>query len=315
MGRLYCAYADRRSGDRSLSGRAASRSVAIVLCDLAPSQRREVAQPLLEVDNTAEFANEPLFIARRGEQLRGAAWGQRQPGSVAVFWPPQLVAGEEPRTAFPLAEAVVRELDATAIDLIQSLLPNPDPETIGVLRHVGFRHLADLLYLTCESARFPVTAPEPGNIKFEEYDGTQRGRLCRLIDRTYEGTLDCTALHGVREIGDVVDGYRATGVFRPQNWFFVRCGGQDVGVLLLADHPQARHWELMYMGLVPEFRGRGWGRQITRYAQWLAPATWSEFWSPSTPRTSRRSTLTASTGFEIWERRAVYLRFPANSPA
>ncbi len=293
-----------------------AEALAIVLCDLAPSQRREVAQPLLEVDNTAEFANEPLFIARRGEQLRGAAWGQRQPGSVAVFWPPQLVAGEEPRTAFPLAEAVVRELDATAIDLIQSLLPNPDPETIGVLRHVGFRHLADLLYLTCESARFPVAAPEPGNIKFEEYDGTQRGRLCRLIDRTYEGTLDCTALHGVREIGDVVDGYRATGVFRPQNWFFVRCGGQDVGVLLLADHPQARHWELMYMGLVPEFRGRGWGRQITRYAQWLGRGAQIERVLVAVDAANKPAVDTyRSTGFEIWERRAVYLRFPANSPA
>ena len=43
-------------------------------------------------------------------------------------------------------------------------------------------------------------------------------------------------------------------------------------MLLLADHPKARHWELMYMGLVPEVRGRGWGRQIARYAQWLAAA-------------------------------------------
>ena len=93
----------------------------------------------------------------------------------------------------------------------------------------------------------------------------------RLVERTYEGTLDCTALNGVRDIDDVINGYQATGVFRPENWLFVRSGGQDVGVLLLADHPQARHWELMYMGLVPEVRGRGWGRQIARYAQWLAP--------------------------------------------
>ena len=35
--------------------------------------------------------------------------------------------------------------------------------------------------------------------------------------------------------------------------------GRDVGVLLLADHPRARHWELMYMGLVPEARGTGLG--------------------------------------------------------
>ena len=293
-----------------------AEALAIVLCDLAPSQRRVVAQPLLEVDNSAEFVNEPLFIARRGEQVRGAAWGQRQPGNVAVFWPPQLVSGEEPRTVFPLAEAVVRDLDETAIDLTQSLLPEPDPATICVLQHVGFRHLADLLYLTCESARFPLAAPKPGEIEFEQYVGTQRGRLLRLIERTYEGTLDCTALNGARDIDDVVNGYQATGVFRPENWLFVRCGSQDVGVLLLADHAQARHWELMYMGLVPEFRGRGWGRQITRYAQWLGRGARIERVLVAVDAANKPAVdAYRGTGFEIWERRAVYLRFPANSPA
>jgi ribosomal protein S18 acetylase RimI-like enzyme len=293
-----------------------AEALAIVLCDLAPSQRREVAQPLLEVDNSTEIANEPLFIARRGDLLRGAAWGQRQPGNVAVFWPPQLVSGEEPRTAFPLAEAVVHELDAAAIDLTQSLLPDPDPPTISVLRHVGFRHLADLLYLTCESERFPLAAPEPSEIEFEQYVGAQRGRLLRLIERTYEGTLDCTALNGARDIDDVVAGYQATGVFRAENWLFVRCGGQDVGVLLLADHPQARHWELMYMGLVPEFRGRGWGRQITHYAQWLGRGARIERVLVAVDAANKPAVdAYRGTGFEIWERRAVYLRFPANSPA
>ena len=87
----------------------------------------------------------------------------------------------------------------------------------------------------------------------------------------HEGTLDCARrLNGVRDIDDVVNGYQATGVFCPEKWQFVRSDGRDVGVLLLADHPKAKHWELMYMGLIPEVRGRGWGRQITRYAQWLA---------------------------------------------
>ena len=95
-------------------------------------------------------------------------------------------------------------------------------------------------------------------------------RLADVIQRTYEGTLDCTALDGARDMDDVIDGYKATGVFRRQNWMFVRHGGADVGVLLLADHPAARQWELMYMGLVPEYRGSGWGRQIAHYAQWLA---------------------------------------------
>lgn len=289
-------------------------ALSLVLCDLAPSQRREIGRALLEIEDAAELAHEALFIARRGDELRGAAWGQRQPGNFAVFWPPQIVAGEEEQSEYRLASEVIDALDRTGIDLVQSLLAAPDISTINVLRHVGFRHLADLLYLSCEAGRFPLSAPEPCEVQFEDYATTQRGRLIRLVERTYEGTLDCTALNGVRDLDDVVNGYQNTGTFRAENWQFVRRDGEDVGVLLLADHPQARHWELMYMGLVPDVRGRGWGRQIARYAQWLAHGAAVErilvaVDAANTPAADAYR----SSGFELWDRRAVYLRFPANS--
>jgi ribosomal protein S18 acetylase RimI-like enzyme len=287
-----------------------AEALALVLCELAPSQRREVARCLLVEGDEATLAAEPLFVARRGDEVRGAAWGQRQAGNIAVFWPPQLVTGEDERAAIPLAEAVVRDLDDTATDLAQSLLPEPDKASINVLKHVGFRHIADLLYLTCESARFPLAAPEPCELEFEEYTPTQRDRLRLLIERTYEGTLDCTALNGVRDMDEVINGYQATGVFRPANWLYVRSAAEDIGILLLADHREARHWELMYMGLVPEVRGRGWGRQIARYAQWLARGARVDRLlvavdAANTPAVN----VYRNTGFEIWERRAVYLRF------
>jgi ribosomal protein S18 acetylase RimI-like enzyme len=292
-----------------------TEALALVLCDLAPSQRREVAKAMLSFGNRTELANEGLFIARRSDELRGAAWGQRQSGNFAVFWPPKLSPGEDEQTANALAESVVRALDEAATDLTQSLLSAPDASTINVLRHVGFRHLADLLYLTCEASRFPVAAP-PCDVLFEPYDTAERGRLIRLVERSYEGTLDCTALNGVRDIEDVIVGYQGTGVFRAENWQFVRSEGEDVGVLLLADHPNARHWELMYMGLVPEVRGRGWGRQIARYAQWLGRgAAIERILVAVDAANSPAEAVYRSTGFELWEQRAVYLRFPATPHA
>jgi ribosomal protein S18 acetylase RimI-like enzyme len=284
------------------------QAVAVALCELAPSLRREVAKPLLE-SGEAVAGRESLFVARRGERLCGAAWGQSQVGNVAVFWPPQLVSGEDAKTAASLARAVVRDLDDKRVDLAQSLLVSPDEQLVGVLRSVGFRHLADLLYLSCESARFPLVAPDPCEVDFEEYAESQRERLADVILRTYEGTLDCTALDGSRDMDDVIDGYMATGTFRPANWMFVRHGGSDVGVLLMADHVAARQWELMYMGIVPEFRGRGWGRQIAHYAQWLARGARAERLLVAVDSTNKpASNVYQSSGFEIWELRAVYVR-------
>jgi mycothiol synthase len=287
-----------------------AEALALVLCDLAPSLRRSVAGGLLDIEDVAEFGTESLFIARRAAEMRGAAWGQRQTGNIVVFWPAQLIAGEDINTAYRLAEAVTAAIDETAAEMMQVFLSAPSAETVKVLQHVGFRHLADLLYLTAESSRFPLVAPD-SELEYVPYDGTQRGRLMELVGRTYEGTLDCRDLEGVRDLENVINGYQGTGVYRPENWLFVRAGGEDVGVLLLADHPKSRHWELMYMALVPEARGRGWGRQIARYAQWLARGANVERIVVAVDAANLPAVaMYRNSGFDSWDERSVYVRVP-----
>lgn len=285
-------------------------ALTLMLCDLAPSERREIAKSICN-SNEADLSDEPLFVARRNGTLCGAAWGQRQPGNYAIFWSPQLATSEPGQTAARLAEAVISALDALGVDLVQSLLADASDERATVLQHVGFQHSADLLYLNCESARFPLASPAPCELEFTEYTESERNRLERLVERTYENTKDCTALDGVRNIGDVIRGYQATGVFRPQNWLFVRHQGQDVGALLLADHYPVRHWELIYMGLLPPYRGRGWGRRIAQYAQWLARiANVDRILVAVDALNQPAINVYRNTGFQIWDRRAVFLRFP-----
>jgi ribosomal protein S18 acetylase RimI-like enzyme len=287
-----------------------AEALALVLCELAPSVRRVVAGGLLEVENIAGFGDEPLFIALRAAEMRGAAWGQRQSGDIVVFWPPQLAAGEDAPTAYGLAEAVTGAIDETTAEMMQVFLSAPSAETVKILHHVGFRHLADLRYLSAESSQFPLAAPD-GELEYVSYHGTQRGRLMELVARTYEGTLDCRDLEGVRDLEHVINGYQGTGVYRPENWLFVRHGGRDVGVLLLTDHPEGRHWELMYTALVPEARGRGWGRQIARYAQWLARAAGVERIVVAVDAANWPAVaMYRDSGFQMWDQRAVYVRVP-----
>ncbi len=292
-----------------------AEALSLVLCDIAPSQRREIAGELLGVDKRADVSHELLFIALRGDELRGAAWGQRQPGNIAVFWPPQLVPGEEGQTGVDLAESIVRLLDQTAVEMTQVLLPTADASAVPTLQSLGFRHLADLLYMSCEAARFPAEPPAV-ELEFIPYSGSQRRRMMELVEQTYEETLDCVALNGMRTIDDIISGYEGTGVFRPENWLLVRARGQDIGVLLLADHPQARHWELMYMGLVPQWRGYGFGRQIAQHAAWRARRAGVERIVLAVDALNEPALrMYGSVGFEIWDRRTVYARFPASKRA
>jgi ribosomal protein S18 acetylase RimI-like enzyme len=291
-------------------------ALSLVLVDLAPAQRREIGGGLLRECEANDAAAGGLFVALRGDELCGAAWAQFQPGNTAVFWPPRLDLGEtlDP-TAPRLAAAALAALDAAGVTMTQVLLPAPDAPDAELLESVGFRYLTDLVYLTCEQHRFPAEAPS-GDLRFEQYDESQRDRLIRIVERTYEETLDCPDLGGQRNMGDVLAGYRATGVYRPANWFFIcavdadRRQEEDVGALLLAEHPGSRHIELIYMGLAKSARGRGWGKQIVRQAQWIARVCGAErIVSAVDAANVPGMAVYRDAQFTEWDRRSVFLRF------
>ena len=285
-------------------------ALSLVLCEIAPSQRRAIAGELWQTTDANSRPGEGLFIALRGDQVRGAVWAQPQPGNTAVVWPPKLHQGEPEHAAHRLLRAAAQWLDTATIGMAQVLLPDRDERVVGPLEAVGFRHFAELLYLTCEAERFPIIPPSRRDLEFVAYEASQQARLAKLIEQTYVGSLDCPALNGARRMDDVVAGYEATGVFRPELWQIIRSSGEDVGVLLLADHPSARHWELVYMGLVPAARGRGWGRQITQHAQAMARhgAVDRIVLAVDAANSPALETYRAA-GFEKWDRRHVYLRF------
>jgi len=283
-----------------------AEALALVLCELTVEQRRELAAPLVGTRVVG------LMIAADADKLRGAAWGQRHPGNTAIFWPPQFAGDADLKISRALACAVAGAMDAAGIRMTQALVSNRKAAIIPVLESAGFSCLADLAYLNWEAA---ATVPQPGepqNLAFEPFADSQRGRLLELIESTYEGTLDCTAMNGQRPLDEVYDGYRATGDFRPANWQFVRHEGRDVGVLLLADHPAAEHVELMYMGVVPAARGRRFGREIVRHAQRLAFAAGRQRIVLAVDAENVPAIrMYHEAGFVSWDQRTVFVRFLA----
>ena len=210
-----------------------------------------------------------MWGAFRGEKLTGAVLALTQPGRTAVVWSPRLAADEPRETAGRLLEASQTPLPPLGIRMVQALLPPDGTVDAELLTAAGFRHFSDLLYLVCLADDFPATSPCP-EFQFEPYSLARHGRFAHLVDATYEESLDCPAVNGVRSIDDVLQGYKATGNFDPERWFTVLDRGEEVGCLILTDYPEHATWELIYMGLLPMARGRGRGLRIVRHALWLA---------------------------------------------
>ncbi len=263
---------------------------------------------------TGTVSVDGLLEARRQGRLVGAILFQEQAGKAALVWPPGLVPGEPAETAIELLAAAAARLGHAGIRIATVLLDRIEAGDDLTLRTGGFRYLAELAYLASTEQDFPVTCPQDA-LEFEPYRSESHGRLAGLVEETYQDSLDCPAMDGLRDIGDVLAGYRAAGEFAPQRWQIVRHADRDVGCLLLADHADVEQWELVYMGLTKAARGRGWGKAIVRRAQWLTRQA-------GRPRlvlavdAANRPALEAysSTGFRLWAKRSVYLRpFPASA--
>lgn len=212
-----------------------------------------------------------LLAARRSERLLAAVVANILPGRAAVVWPPQF-AGAETSQA-DISRVILRELaealQARGVQVAQALLGAGDFAQAELLAAGRFWRAADLLFLSAEACSFP-TEPPPLPFQLVPFQPADEARLIALIDRTYQGTLDCPQIDGTRATADVVCGHRAVGEFRPHLWQIVRQGDRDVGCVLVNVHSDVAHAELVYLGLVPEARGQCLGRLLTQQAQWLA---------------------------------------------
>jgi GNAT superfamily N-acetyltransferase len=285
-----------------------AQGLRLVFGHLAAEECQAQVERTLELIAGGKVSPQGLFRAHRNEVLVGAVFTQIQPGRTALVWPPRTVAGQPSVTAAKLLEDVCHWLSRQGICVAEVLLPQNASSDESVLLAGGFGHLADLLYLVSLEVDFPAKLPQ-GPLEFVPYCEADQQRLTTIVEATYEGTLDCPQLDGVRQIEDVLDGYRATGVFHPARWLIVRHGDKDVGCLLLADHPEHGNWELVYMGVVASDRGRGWGMDIVRYAQWLTCRAARTRLVLAVDAANEPAIKVYSTvGFRAWDRRGVYIK-------
>ena len=208
-----------------------------------------------------------LVEARRGSHRAAIAWLEPLGGLAAMLWAPWLAEGESLDSAVWLVEALVRRARREGLKQIQSLIATDDPTSPDVLTRAGFECLGRLQYLACFlSAKYE--RPQATRLQMMRVAPDRGSLLSEVVERTYQQTLDLPQLDGLRSAAEVLEEYRRGGNYTPEWWWLATDEtGQPIGCLIMADDPIAEQAELVYMGIVPEARGHGWGRALVAFAQ------------------------------------------------
>ena len=187
----------------------------------------------------------------------------------AVLWPPRTL--DDAATAGTVTDnaafdavlhAAAGEARAAGSGRLTSFLGPSDTRAIAALTARGFGEAAVFLDL-----RRTLDEPLPGEPGIPPdslgYSAETHARFVAVVADSHRGSLDCPALRGDQTAEQDVASWRATGRFSPHLWRLVRVDGRDAAVSVAAAHDDGAAAELLYLGVSPEFRGRGLGAALT----------------------------------------------------
>jgi ribosomal protein S18 acetylase RimI-like enzyme len=164
-------------------------------------------------------------------------------------------------------DAISRHYGRQNIQLAQMLLDPADQQTIAVYQRHEFKLMAELIYLQRTIRRAKPPAPLPPPFRMLNYSEQTHAGFAAAVLASYEKSLDCPALNGMRDIEDVLAGHKAAGLFDPNDWYLLLHGSEPVAVLLLALTHQSDGMELVYIGLSPKVRGFGLANYLLQLAE------------------------------------------------
>jgi len=251
-----------------------------------------------------------LWWARRGRKPVAAAAVVENPGKTGT-----LICCRA--SAPPVeAQALVRVVRAVSIEalysgmsLVQCMLRPHENANVEVVRDAGFTLLAELVFLRRPLCRSDASAEaQRDGLTWRDRRRYGDDELGAVIAATYEHSMDCPGLAGLRDVSDVIAGHKATGQFRPESWWIVELDGKPAGCMLVNDIPISLTSEVVYLGVTPGFRRRGLARRMLRLAAADAAARGMAWLSLAVDdRNAVAKALYLSEGFRRTDSRLAFL--------
>jgi GNAT superfamily N-acetyltransferase len=290
-----------------------------------------------------------LLVARtvHTAPARAVVWVHPAPGRTALVAAPLALQGSAEQlttSADPvellwqtrLLQQAARWAESFGAEMLQAVAPPEDETFQWALTQAGIPKLVDLVFVTSPplsrpDARSPITRSRETRSPETEPDrpcGTGSGgprqqflsvppdgdrlqRWYRLLEATYVDSLDCPAINGQRSLVHTVAGYQATGQRWDPGWVILTSDPPtDLGGFILADHPAADFFELIYFGVVPQARGCGLGGKILQQALSLAAQAGRSRLIAAVDRQNLPALrVYAAADFTALEQRTVFARF------
>jgi len=191
--------------------------------------------------------------------------------TMLLLSPTHLLKQTPPHLVRELIDRILATADPRDVHLAQVLLDPQETDARQLFQSCGFDLMAELIYLHALVRSAPSDPALPPNFSWQSYSPEKHPRFAAAILASYQDSLDCPSLNGLRDVNDVIAGHKASGEFDPAHWMLLvesTPDGRplDRGVLLLSPTPRADALELVYIGLAPESRGRQLGTTLFRKA-------------------------------------------------
>lgn len=196
----------------------------------------------------------------QGRPTRGAAAAAlviESPGKTGMLFH---TPATSPAMEVDLLAKTVHHACRDAIDrgmsLVQALLAEDVRADCEMLERAHMHLLARLMYMGLDVGRGEELTPDI-SLNWRTYKDYTEVELGQVIGETYEGSLDCPSLAGVREMKSIIIGHKSSGVFRPKSWWLVERDGAPAGCVLVNDVAGTLTSEIIYLGVVPACRRAG----------------------------------------------------------
>ena len=175
--------------------------------------------------------------------------------------------GADPDDLIACMAAACDGADNGGLAFVQAIADAAGPGDVACLRGAGFEPLAELEMMDL-SLPAPPADPLPcqARLTWRRFDDLPTSQAETLLLATYEDSLDCPALAGLRSAADILAGHRATGAFTPETWWVACIDGQPAGVCLVNGHVSQRAATVVYLGVAKPFRGIRLARAMIRHA-------------------------------------------------